>query len=97
MVIGICFVYGSYLENPTSPLSAAFLKGTVAFLDPRNICVDTKILIVCQLEAEILIDVGIYMAAILKIQYGRHKYCEKNIFWLLYIVNFLKNYSFPNL
>ena len=49
--------------------------------------------IVCHLETELLVTIGFYMAAILKIQYGRQKYCEENgkiVFWIHHIVNFLQ-------
>ena len=71
------FWYGGDLENSILPPSAAFLSRTLLLIDPENICLDTKFLIVCYLEAEILIEICFYLAAILKIQYGRHKYCEK--------------------
>ena len=58
--------------------AADFLNGTAVFFDLENIYLYTKISIVCHLEAEILIEMGFYMEAILKIQYGRHKYCEKS-------------------
>ena len=46
--------------------SAAFLNGTVVFLDHENISVDTKISIACHREAEILIEICFYIVAILK-------------------------------
>ena len=46
-------LYGDHLENPIEPPSADFLNGTVVFLDPENIYLDTETSIVCQFEAEI--------------------------------------------
>ena len=55
--------------------SVAFLNRTFVYLDPENIFLVTKISIVCHLVTKILIEIRFYMAAILKIQYDRHKYC----------------------
>ena len=44
----------------------------VVFLDPENVCLDTKIMILSGLAAEILVDKGFYMMAIMKIQDGCH-------------------------
>ena len=65
------FLYGGHLENPIWHPSAVFINGTVVFLDPENIYLDIKISIVRHIE------IGFYMAANLKIQYCRYKYCEK--------------------
>ena len=53
--------------------SVALLNGTVVFLDPENTSLDTKISIVYNLETDILIEVCFYMAAIMKIDSGRHQ------------------------
>ena len=53
-------------------MSVAFLNGIVVFVDSENVCLDTKIVIRSGLEAEILVDIGFYMAAFLKIQDGHH-------------------------
>ena len=71
------FLYGSHLENPIWFTIAAFLCSTVIFPDSENICLDTKISLIWHLEAEIIIEM-FHMVAILKIQYGHHKHCEKN-------------------
>ena len=52
--------------------SDTILNGIVVFLDHENVCLDTKIMILSGLEAEILIDTSFYMVAILKIQDGHH-------------------------
>lgn len=44
----------------------------LVLLDPENMCLDTKIMILSGLTAEILEDTGIYMIAIMKIQDGCH-------------------------
>ena len=67
--------------------------------DLENIYLDTNISILCHLEAEILIEIGVFIwQPSSKIQYGRHKYCEKaaRLFciWIQHIVNFLNMYSF---
>ena len=65
------FLYGIHLENPIWPAFAAFLNGTAEFLASENIWFDTRILIVCHLEAKIWIKICFSIAAILKIQYCR--------------------------
>jgi hypothetical protein len=57
-------------------LSVAFLYGIFVLLGPENVCLDTNIVILSGLEAEILVDIGFYMVAILKIQDGRHNVFE---------------------
>ena len=44
----------------------------VVFLDPDNVGLDTKIMILSGLVAEILVDIGFYIMAIIKIQDGGH-------------------------
>ena len=44
----------------------------VVFLDPENVCLDTKIMILSGLAAEILVDIGFYIMGIIKIQDGCH-------------------------
>ena len=44
----------------------------VEFLDPDNVGLDTKIMILSGLVAEILVDMGFYIMAIIKIQDGGH-------------------------
>ena len=44
----------------------------VVFLDHENVCLDTKIMTLSGLAAEILVDIGFYMIAIIKSQDGCH-------------------------
>ena len=50
-----------------------YLNGIVVILDPENVCLDTNIMILCGLQAEILADIGFCIMAALKIQDGRHE------------------------
>jgi hypothetical protein len=59
-----CFIF-----NQITNLTLSWYS---VFLDPENVCLDTKIMILSGLEAEIVIDICFYMVAILKIQDGRH-------------------------
>ena len=45
----------------------------VVIPDPENVCLDTNIMILCGLQAEILADIGFCIMAALKIQDGRHE------------------------
>ena len=47
-------------------------SGNRSLLQIANVCLDTKMLSLSGLEAEILVDKGFYMATNLKIQDGRY-------------------------
>ncbi len=51
----------------------AYLNGIVVIVDHKNVCLDTNIMILCGLQAEILANIGFCIMAALKIQDGRHK------------------------
>ena len=96
-LIEIYLLYGGHLKNSIWPPSDAFLNGAVVFLDPENIYLDIKISIVCHLATEILIDIGFYMEAILKMQYGHKSIVKKmkySFFSIQHIVNFLYYLTF---
>lgn len=58
--------------------SAAFLSGIVVFLGSEHVCLDTKLVILSGLEAEILVGIGFYMAAVLNIQDGWKWFLSNN-------------------
>ena len=62
-------LYGGHLENPIWPPSAAVINGTVVYSLTLTTYLDTKISIVSHLDVQILIEIGLYMAAILIIPY----------------------------
>jgi hypothetical protein len=65
-IIKPCFIFLPYNQFDT------ILSGIVVFIDPENVCLDTKIMILSGIEAEILIDICFYILAILKMQDGCH-------------------------
>jgi hypothetical protein len=56
--------------NKSSPSS--ILDATGVFLTPENVCLDTKIVSLSHFAAEILVKIGFYTMAALKVQDGRH-------------------------
>ena len=66
------FLYDGHLEIPVWRPSVTFINDTVVFSDQKYTFLDTKVLIVCHTEADILTEMFFYLAVILKIQYGRH-------------------------